>query len=101
MPLDVSHHHSTQGWLAKALAGTVLGFTLALTLSGLLALITPGGFQPDSGRVQFMMWIVSPLWVLVLSICLLFRSGLHAWLWLSFLNAGAGVLLLILRSSVH
>ena len=66
-------------WLGKTLAGTVLGYTLAVALSGIIALLTPGGFAGE-GKVQFNMWMIAPVWATVLGFVFLFRSTLRAWL---------------------
>ncbi len=79
-------------WLGKPLAGTVLGYTLAVALSGIIALLTPGGFAGE-GKVQFNMWMIAPVWTTVLGFVFLFRSTLRAWLWLGLANVLAwGVL---------
>lgn len=70
----------SRNWLGKASAGLVLGYLLALGVSGFVSLGAPGG--PAGGKVQFVMWTVSPVWACVLSFCFLFRDGLRAWLWL-------------------
>jgi hypothetical protein len=61
------------GWL-KSLSGTVLGATLALALSGLWAWWGPGGITA-AHKVQFNMWLIAPLWLLVLSAVYAVRSG--------------------------
>lgn len=71
-------------WLSKTLAGTLLGFTLALGASGLFALATPG--LATGIKAQLAMWLVPPVWLGVLSGCFLFGSGLRAWLWLGAAN---------------
>lgn len=68
-------------WIAKILAGTVLGFGLAIALAGLFAWAGPGG-PLAANKYQLSMWMVPPIWLGVLSFCFLFRSGLRAWLWL-------------------
>ncbi|MCU4675220.1 hypothetical protein N7931_06195 [Catenovulum sp. 2E275] len=72
-------------WWSKSLAGSILGLTLAFALSGCFAWFGPGGITADS-KVQFNMWIISPIWMLVLSFCFLFRSGKQAWLVLGCAN---------------
>lgn len=71
-------------WLSKTLAGTLLGFTLALGASGLFALAASG--LPMATKAQLTMWLVPPVWLGVLSGCFLFGSGLRAWLWLGAAN---------------
>ncbi|SMH47201.1 hypothetical protein [Azospirillum agricola] len=72
-------------WWSKSLAGTLLGFTLAIALSGLFAWAGPGGPRALN-KIQFNMWMVAPIWLGVVSFCFLFRSGLRAWLWLGGAN---------------
>jgi hypothetical protein len=71
-------------WLAKTTAGALLGFTLAIGCSGLLAWASAG--LPAGTRAQFAMWLVAPVWLGVLSGCFFFASGLRAWLWLGAAN---------------
>lgn len=80
-------------WWSKSCAGTLLGFTLAIALSGLFTWFGPGG-PAAANKFQFTMWIVAPLWLGVVSFCFLFRSGLRAWLWLGGANLVAYALLL-------
>jgi len=71
-------------WLSKTIAGTVLGFTLALGASGLFDLASAA--LPLGVRAQLAMWLVPPVWLGVLSFCYLFGSGARAWLWLGAAN---------------
>lgn len=71
-------------WLAKTLAGLLLGFTLAVGASGLLGLALGGVAAP--ARSQLMMWAVMPVWLGVFSGVYFFASGLRAWLWLVAAN---------------
>lgn len=82
-------------WLAKSTAGVLLGFTLALTCSGLLAHAL-AGIAP-SARAQLVMWSIAPVWLVVMSACFFFRSGVRAWLWLGGANLLAVGALLLLR----
>lgn len=72
-------------WLAKTLALVLLGFTLAVGVSGLLnlAIVT----MPLDARGQLAMWSLPPVWFSVLGFGFLFGSGLRAWLWLGAANA--------------
>ncbi|MFT4196319.1 MAG: hypothetical protein QM601_00140 [Pseudoxanthomonas sp.] len=76
---------SSRHWFGKTLAGTLLGYTLALALSGVIALLTPGGFAGE-GKLQFNMWMIAPIWATVLGFVFLFRSSLRAWGWLALAN---------------
>jgi len=71
-------------WLAKTLAGTVLGLSLSLIVSGILAALLHGMPLPVSS--QLVMWLVPPVWLLVQSLVYLFETGLRAWLWLGGIN---------------
>ncbi|MFC3053107.1 hypothetical protein [Kordiimonas pumila] len=77
---------SSKNWIGKASAGAILGFSFAIALSGLLAWFGPGGLLGGINKLQVNMWLVSPVWVAVLSICFLFKNGWSAWMWLGLLN---------------
>ncbi|HTU13440.1 MAG TPA: hypothetical protein VMG08_21300 [Allosphingosinicella sp.] len=77
---------SSRHWFGRAAAGLILGYTLAIGLSGLVAWFTPGGIEAGGGKLQFSMWITAPVWAGVLSFCFLFRTGLRAWSWLGLAN---------------
>lgn len=79
-------------WLGKTGAGVVLGYTLAIALSGVIAWLTPGGLEGE-GKIQFVMWTIAPIWAGVLGFVFLFRDGRRAWLWLALANAVAFALL--------
>ena len=79
---DDAFRYSGRNWLGKASAGLILGFVIALSLTGLFAWLWPGGLMHSSGKTQLNMWLMSPVWALILSFCFLFRTGLRAWLWL-------------------
>lgn len=78
--------YSTKGWLAKSSAGLILGFSLCLGLTGLLLRYGFGEVSTFSAHGQFLMWLMSPGWLLVASLSFLFRSGLKAWLYLGAAN---------------
>lgn len=84
-------------WWTKTLAGLVLGFSLALALCGLFAWVGPGGIAAPQ-KVQFVMWIMAPLWMLTFSLVYLFRSGTQALRWLLTANLIAYALLLGVRA---
>jgi hypothetical protein len=71
-------------WLSKTLAGTLLGFTLAIGCAGLFNWLAAG--MPLSVRGQLAMWLTAPLWMGVLSGVYFFRSGKRAWAWLGGAN---------------
>ena len=82
-------------WIAKTLAGTLLGFTLALGASGLFSQLNAG--MPLSVRGQLAMWMVPPVWLGTLSGVYFFGSGVRAWLWLGAANLLVYGALLALR----
>lgn len=79
-------------WWSKSIAGVVLGLTLAVALAGLIARYGPGGIDAPN-KVQFIMWIIAPLWMLCIGLVFFFRSGLRAWLTLLAVNVLAYALL--------
>ncbi|MYL99391.1 hypothetical protein GR702_16605 [Novosphingobium sp. FGD1] len=78
---------TSRNWLGKASAGLILGFVLALGLSGLLAWSIGVSDTFFSTKGQLAMWSISPVWCTVLSLCFLFRSGLRAWIGLGLASA--------------
>jgi hypothetical protein len=80
----VKHKPIQRDWVAKTLAGTLLGFTLAIGCSALFAWLNQD--MAMSIKVQLTMWIVAPIWLATLSASYLFASGWRAWLWLGGLN---------------
>jgi hypothetical protein len=87
-------------WFGKGSAGLVLGFGLALAVSGLFAWWGPGAVDGDGGRIQFVMWLIAPLWCAVFSLVFLFRSSARAWLWLGLANALAFGALALTRAAM-
>ncbi|QCO05664.1 hypothetical protein [Azospirillum argentinense] len=99
---DASAARNTQApirpdWWSKSVAGVVLGFSLAIAMAGLFAWIGPGG-PAAVNKLQFIMWLVVPIWLGVASVCFLFRSGRQAWMWLGCANILAHTALLAARS---
>lgn len=73
---------SSRDWFGKASAGLLLGFVIALGLSGLYKLAAGLGDTFFSTKGQIGMWMISPIWAGVLSFCFLFGSTRRAWGWL-------------------
>ncbi len=71
-------------WFSKTLAGTLMGFTLAIACAGLFNGLAGG--MPLSIRGQLAMWLMAPVWMGVLSGVYFFRSGKSAWAWLTGTN---------------
>ena len=80
------HRLDSAEWFGKTAAGLVLGFSLALAVSGLCAWLTPGGIAGGNGKIQFVMWLIAPLWAGVLCFVFLFRDSRRAWCWLAVAN---------------
>lgn len=91
----------SEDWFGKAAAGVVCGYTLAIALTGLYAWLGPRGLMHSSAKTQLAMWLISPVWVAVLSTCFLFRSATRAWGWLLFANAVCFGLLYAVRTLVE
>ncbi|MDK2778979.1 MAG: hypothetical protein KYX62_15105 [Pseudomonadota bacterium] len=83
-------------WWRKTFAGAVLGFTLTFALIGIFAWAGPGGISaPD--KVQFNMWMVTPVWMLIFSLVYLFRTGNRALIFMLAFNLLAYAILFIVR----
>lgn len=80
-------------WLHKSLAGTVLGFVLAVGVAGLFAVAAPAG----PSKFQMVMWLVAPLWMGILCAVFLFRDAWRAWAWLGGAGAAVHALLFLVR----
>jgi len=78
---------SSKDWFGKASAALILGFFIALGVDGILLQTILGGVPMFSEEHQIAMWIVSPIYSIILSFCFFFRSGLRAWSWLALANA--------------
>jgi len=82
----VNKQLTNKGWLGKVSAAAILGFTLSIALTGLFAWFGPGAIMQGSAKIQLTMWLISPLWGLMIAFCFLFRSGRAAWGWLALAN---------------
>ncbi len=88
---------TSRNWLGKVSAALVLGFTLALALTCTFSAVFSRGDSYFTPQGQLAMWLVSPIWCLVLGLCFLFRSGPRAWAWLGLANAIAWALYAAVR----
>lgn len=84
-------------WWSKTLAGIVAGLSLSYGLIALFAWFGPGGIDA-ANKVQFNMWMISPLWLTILSLVYLFPTGKRAWSILLLNNALVYAFFFILRS---
>ncbi|MFT3763669.1 MAG: hypothetical protein QM761_13895 [Pseudoxanthomonas sp.] len=64
---------------AKSLAAALLGLPLTVGLIGLVVLLWPGKLE-----VVTLPWLLMsfPLWIAVMSLAFLAKTGLRAWLWM-------------------
>ncbi len=86
-------------WWTKSLAGLVLGLTFAFAIVGIFAWYGLGGIQAPN-KVQFNMWMISPIWLLILSFSFLFRTGTRAIVILGAANLISWATFLLLRYSL-
>lgn len=85
--------YTSANWRGKAAAGVILGFAIALLASGLFAWFGPGGLMAGTGKTQFNMWLISPVWAFILSFVFLFPTSRAAW---GYLGATSVVLAVLL-----
>ncbi len=69
--------HQTD-WFSKTLAGLTAGLAIAFVCVGFYVWYGPGTL-PDGDKTQFAMWLVTPIWLLILASVYLFSSGKRAW----------------------
>lgn len=75
-------------WLAKLLAGLLPGAAFSLGVMVLIGHVCGSTGNPMTQSAQWLMWLAALLWVVCLTLCFLFRTGLGAWLgfgWLACL----------------
>ncbi|WP_337185623.1 hypothetical protein [Phenylobacterium sp.] len=77
---------TSRDWFGKSSAGLLLGFFLALGAGGLFKALAGVGDTFFSTKGQLAMWMMAPVWALVLSFCFMFRSTARAWGWLAAAN---------------
>lgn len=77
--------------LHHGVVGAVLGFPLAVWLSGLLVFHLTSGHD-DPAKYQVAMWSVVPLWAATVGLSFMARGKLACWAWLIGANAVAAAL---------
>lgn len=84
----MARNDSFSSWhlLHHALVSTVLGFPLAVWLSGLLVFHLTAGHD-DPAKYQVAMWSVVPLWAAIVGLSFLARGKVACWAWLIAANA--------------
>lgn len=73
---------TSRDWFGTASAGLLLGFLLALGASGMLRWMLGIREAFFSTPGQASMWLMAPVWSLVLGFSFLFASTARAWSWL-------------------
>lgn len=84
-------------WWGKTLIGLVFGLLLAYTLVALFAWFGPHGIH-GIDKVQFNMWIITPIWLTVFSLVYLFPTQAAAFKYLGSANLVGLLLFWLLRS---
>ena len=77
--------HFKSHWWSKTLIGVFFGLLLAYGLVAIFAWFGPHGIE-GKDKVQFNMWVVSPLWLTFLSLVYLFTNRRNALLYFGGAN---------------
>ncbi len=83
-------------WWRKSIIGVLFGLTLAYGMVASFAWFGPGGIDA-AVKVQFNMWLVGFLWLLMLPFVYLFQSAGSALRYMLIANAGVYGVFLLLR----
>ena len=70
--------HQGTDWLGRGAAGFVLGFIIALGVSGVFARFGPGEIGVPTGQAELTMWLVAPIWATIFICSFLFASAPRA-----------------------
>lgn len=79
-------------WWSKSLAAVLLGLLLTYGIIGLFAWFGPDNLNQTLSsertlwRTQFNMWMLPPIWLLIISFSFMFQTGLRAWVSLGTVN---------------
>ncbi|KZN54715.1 hypothetical protein N474_17550 [Pseudoalteromonas luteoviolacea CPMOR-2] len=90
-------------WWGKTLAGIFAGFFLSIGIVGIFAWLGPDGLtqqiteEQRLWKTQFNMWIITPIWLLILSFVYLFKTSREAWTWLGGAACTSLIIIAILR----
>lgn len=80
---------------AKSFAAVLLAPPLAVALVGLAALLSP-----DQGRDTLpVLLMFFPVWMTLMALTYLFRTGLRAWLWMGAATVAGFALLHVLKAA--
>lgn len=83
-------------WWGKTLVGFILGLAIAYGLVAIFAWFGPGGIDAKD-KVQFNMWMISPIWLFILSFVYLFKTTKTAFLYLFSANIAIYSLYFLLK----
>lgn len=83
-------------WWMKTFAGLILGLTLTYALVAIFAWYGPGGIDAPA-KVQFNMWMIAPIWLLIFSFTYLFKTGFKAFIYLGSANIVFYAIFFLLR----
>ena len=83
-------------WWGKTLVGFILGLAIAYGLVAIFTWFGPGGIDAKD-KVQFNMWMISPIWLLILSFVYLFKTTKTAFLYLFSTNIAIYSLYFLLK----
>ncbi len=89
---------TSKDWFGKVSAALVLGFTLAIAMTCTFSAVFSSGGSYFSAQGQMAMWLVSPVWCLILGLCFLFRSTARAWAVLGAVNVVAWAIYALVRA---
>lgn len=95
-PAERGAGHLPPQWLAKIAVSLGLGFPLALSIAGLVAHGAPGALTHDT-KSQFVMWMVTPIWITPLALAFFTLRARTLLLLLSIANLLAYLFLHLLR----
>lgn len=83
-------------WWRKSLIGFFMGLSFTYALVAIFAWFGPGGIDAPM-KVQFNMWIISPIWLSIMCFIFMFRTAFTAFRALLIANLIAYTLFLTLR----
>ena len=86
-------------WWLRIIGTLVLAFPLAISISGLMAYLGPGGLTHDV-KTQLGMWLITPSWLLPISLVFFINNAFRALSVLLGLNIILFLLLWYLRAGV-
>lgn len=86
-------------WWRKSFIGIFLGLSFAYSIVALFAWYGPGGIEADI-KVQFNMWMISPIWLTIIAFTFMFKTAKQALLYLLSANIISYAVFFALRSTL-